>query len=84
MRHAPGVKMTTAGGGAILLDTRAGLLFDLNATAALVWSALEGRAPEQIARIVHQRFPGQAHDVILAHVRSCLADLATRRLIVID
>ncbi len=54
LQPAPGVETVEGEGGAILLDTRSGQLYRLNATGLVYWSALvsSGDHDQAIAAVV--------------------------------
>jgi hypothetical protein len=81
MKAANGVRTALTGDGAILLDTHRGVMFDLNHVAALIWSELHRGSAEDIAHVLHDRFPTVPADTLLTDVRDLLSTLTARQLL---
>lgn len=67
--------------GAVLLDVKQGLCFNLNPVGALIWKHIcEGREPRQIAEHLVQAF-NISHDQATSDVHEFLEDLKHKQLV---
>jgi predicted DNA-binding transcriptional regulator len=80
LRRSPDIAWQTIGGEPVIMNLARGLVVGLNPTGALVWSLLEERDEEGLARAVTERFEID-EETARADVRSFLALLLERGLV---
>ena len=69
-------------GEIILLDLRAGIYYNLDGTAAILWQWLEGGAStEALQQALTQAFPEQAPEQLHEDLAAWLQDLSAHRLV---
>jgi hypothetical protein len=68
-------------GKMVVIALESGRIRTLNATAAAVWKALDGRTLAEICSVVEAEFPDEPAARILADVNAFVADLLSRGMI---
>lgn len=73
--RSPHVIWDTVDGVMRLCDTRNAEFFEINATAALIWSGCEERTLDDLASILETTFPDQDGAAMAADTNNILASL---------
>ncbi len=75
MRRSDHVIWEVTGARAVLLDPDGTELITLNPVGTLVWDAIDGRTPDEIADLLHPQFEGVTREQLAIDVRAFLDDL---------
>jgi hypothetical protein len=82
MKRSDTVKTAASSNGAVLLDVERGVMFDVNATGAVLWAELDGRSSEQLIGAMQEKYPTVPADALARDVLSFLNQVTARGLIV--